>query len=82
MDKSRNLFKFVLVLLSASVERVGVSRMRDFFIWTVILPQSKNILTRSGIPFVFNVFCCKISSTSKMFHKRRLRCLPFFLGLK
>ena len=26
-----NLFKFVLVLLSASVERVGVSRMRDFF---------------------------------------------------
>ena len=30
-DKSRNLFKFVSVLLSASVERVGVSRMRDFF---------------------------------------------------
>ena len=28
--KSRNLFKFVLVLLSASVEWVGVSRMRDF----------------------------------------------------
>ena len=29
--KSRNLFKFVLVPLSASVERVDVSRMRDFF---------------------------------------------------
>ena len=28
--KLRNLFKFVSVLLSASVERVGVSRMRDF----------------------------------------------------
>ena len=27
---SRNLFKIVSVLLSASVERVGVSRMRDF----------------------------------------------------
>ena len=32
IDKSRNLFKFVSVLLSASVERVGVSRMRDFSI--------------------------------------------------
>ena len=31
MDKSRNLFKFVSVLLSVSVERVCVSRMRDFF---------------------------------------------------
>ena len=31
IDKSRDLFKFVSVLLSASVERVGVSRMRDFF---------------------------------------------------
>ena len=30
-DKSCNRFKFVLVLLSASVERVGVSCMRDFF---------------------------------------------------
>ena len=29
-DKSRKIFKFVLFLLSASVERVGVSRMRDF----------------------------------------------------
>ena len=28
---SRNLFKFVLVLLSASLERVGVSRMQDLF---------------------------------------------------
>ena len=31
-DKSRNLFKFVSVLLSASVERVGASRMQDFFL--------------------------------------------------
>ena len=29
--KSRNLFKFVSVILCALVERVGVSRMRDFF---------------------------------------------------
>ena len=29
--KSRNLFKFLLVLLSASVERVGFSRRRDFW---------------------------------------------------
>ena len=29
LDKSRNLSKFALVLLSASVERVGFSRMRD-----------------------------------------------------
>ena len=32
IDKSRNLLKFVSVLLSASVKRVGVSRMRDFFL--------------------------------------------------
>ena len=32
--KSRDLFKFVLVLLSASVERVGVSRMRDFTMYS------------------------------------------------
>ena len=31
IGKSRNLSKIVSVLLSASVERVGVSRMRDFF---------------------------------------------------
>ena len=30
-DKSCDLFKLVSVLLSASVERVGVSSMRDFF---------------------------------------------------
>ena len=30
VDKSWNRFKFVSVLLSTSVERVGVSRMRDF----------------------------------------------------
>ena len=40
VDKSRNLFKFVLVLLSASVERVGVSRMRDFLINGLTLVQS------------------------------------------
>ena len=32
IDKLRNLLKFVLVLLSASVKRVGVSRMRDFLL--------------------------------------------------
>ena len=32
-DKSCNLFKIVLVLLSSSVKRVGVSRMRDFFLF-------------------------------------------------
>ena len=31
-DKSRNLSKIVSVLLSASVERFNVSRMRDFYI--------------------------------------------------
>ena len=31
LDKSCDLFKFVTVLLSASVKRVGVYRMRDFF---------------------------------------------------
>ena len=35
-DKSSNLFKFVSVLISASVERVGVSRMRDFLYKTCI----------------------------------------------
>ena len=30
-NKFCNLLKFVLVLLSASIQRVGVSRMRDFF---------------------------------------------------
>ena len=41
IGKSRNLFKIVSVLLSASVERVGVSRMRDFFI---IPPKSVIVL--------------------------------------
>ena len=30
--KKKNLFCFVSVLLAALVERVGVSRMRDFFV--------------------------------------------------
>ena len=34
--KSCNLFKFVWVLLSALVERVGVSRMRDFLCLALI----------------------------------------------
>ena len=33
LDKSRNLSKIVSVLLSASVERFFVSRMRDFFFY-------------------------------------------------
>ena len=33
VDKSRFLFKFVSVLLSASVKRVGVSRIWDFYVW-------------------------------------------------
>ena len=36
IGKSRNLSKIVSVLLSASVERVGVSRMRDFLIWIAL----------------------------------------------
>ena len=33
----RFLFKFVSVLLSASVERVGVSRMQDFFFCETVI---------------------------------------------
>ena len=49
LDKSRNLFKFVSVLLSASVERVGVSRMRDFkvtnrFLFLLAQFHFKNII--------------------------------------
>ena len=43
LDTSRNLFKFVLVVLSASVERVGVSRMRDFFITYLFLLSCVNV---------------------------------------
>ena len=32
IEEEKNLFKLVLVLLSASVERVSVSRMRDFYL--------------------------------------------------
>ena len=39
--KSRNLFKFVLVLLSASVERVGVSRMQDFWLYSLWNPYHR-----------------------------------------
>ena len=35
LNKSRNIFKFVLFLLSALVKRVGVSRMLNFFSCTV-----------------------------------------------
>ena len=34
---SHNLYKFVLVLLSASVKRVGVSRMQDFFFFKFVV---------------------------------------------
>ena len=44
-DKSRNLFKFVSVLLSASVERVGVSRMWDF----LFAPWCKKCIVRLNI---------------------------------
>ena len=40
--KSCNLFKFVLVLLSASYERVGVSRMRDFSSQIWFVPPKKH----------------------------------------
>ena len=57
-DKSRNLFKFVSVLLSESVERVGVSRMRDFYsifwynknpivsVWYYHMPFFSNVETQ------------------------------------
>ena len=57
--KSRNCLKFVSVLLSASVETVGVSRMRDFlehfsasqnfwnFLYTFVHPNSPHILAKS-----------------------------------
>ena len=48
IDKSRNLFKFVLVLLSASIERVGVSRMRHF---KIILPFGTVLYTGIKVNF-------------------------------
>ena len=47
--KSRNLFKLVLVLLFASVERAGVSRMRDFLLFTldILIVFSSSILSRN-----------------------------------
>ena len=36
IGKSRNLFKIVSVLLSTSVKKVGVSRMRDFFYMSLV----------------------------------------------
>ena len=42
-DKLRNLFKFVSVLLSASVKRVGVSRMRDFLKLMLLLLYSVSL---------------------------------------
>ena len=47
LHKSRNLFQFVSVLLSASVKRVGVSRMRDFFCYVLpsrTVPRPKTII--------------------------------------
>ena len=45
LDKSHNLSKIVSVLLSASVERFFVSRMRDF----LLASQSKKIYPESGM---------------------------------
>ena len=47
IDKSCNLFKFLLVLLSASVERVGVSRMRDFFMIMILMVMIGSISFQS-----------------------------------
>ena len=41
LDTSCNLSKFVSVLLSASVERVGVSRMRFFSFFSFLLSKDK-----------------------------------------
>ena len=43
LEKSGKLFKFVSLLLSASVERVGVSHIRDFFL-------RNNIVCHFGVP--------------------------------
>ena len=51
LDKSRNLFKFVSVLLSASVKRVCVSRMRD------LLQEIFTIYVKSGR--IQNIQKCK-----------------------
>ena len=62
LNKSRFLFKFVSVLLSALVKRVGVSRMWDFFLnniqyWTKIIYMSKNSLIKPNFGLVFKNFC-------------------------
>ena len=52
--KSRNLFKYVLVLLSASVERGGVSRMRDFCVCKFVkLVVDGLLLTGYPVYFIF-----------------------------
>ena len=65
LHKSRNLFQFVSVLLSASVERVGVSRMQNFF----IAFQRKEI-----IKCVYNVL--KFNTYYKKKNKNLVICLP------
>ena len=59
LDKPRKLSKFVSVLLSASVERVGVSRMWDFFwhviylfVWLVVL-QVAWMISALGVKQLF-----------------------------
>ena len=54
IGKLTNLSKIVSVLLSASVERVGVSRMRDFFQYRCYYPhRSRDTLSPvSGIIFL------------------------------
>ena len=62
IGKSRNLSKIVSVLLSAQVERVGVSHMRDFYMklqsitlgnsWTYTAPSSGRFCQDFGLSFI------------------------------
>ena len=67
IDKSPNLFKFVSVLLSALVKRVGVSRMQDLKINKTLTSSvhNENGFHLWDFHFVTSVF--KFSSPSKGF---------------
>ena len=54
-DSMTNLFKFVYVLLSALVERVGVSRMRDFY--NTFSCDSIQSRTNSTVAYLGSQFC-------------------------
>ena len=61
-DKSCDLFKLVSVLLSASVERVGVSRMRDFSYQSLDLSwQTHYFCTNLWICHLKLIICLTIS---------------------